>query len=120
MQHYTPHTEKISLKIVGYTNLNLLGKRQSLKVYKTKAGAKIAASSFIVKAKKVYKAAKTFVGEFAIMMKGEALKVKVWAAKKSLRLKGYSWSRYIALCNSFRLLRLFNNSVCKDLKVSIY
>jgi hypothetical protein len=119
MNNYTPHTQVVAIKIVGYTNLSLLGKRQTLKVYKTKTGAKIAASSFIVKAKKIYKAANTFAKDFATSLHGMALKANFWAAKKALRVKGYCWSRYIDLCNAFRLLRLFNNTVCKDLKVSI-
>jgi len=115
MNHYTPHTLKVSLSIVGYTNLSLLGKKTSLRVYKTKASCKIAAAKLIVKAK--IKAAKQFVDDFANVLKGDALKAKVWTAKRMLRLKGYCWSRYIDVCNAFRLLRLFNNSVCFDLRV---
>jgi ABC-type uncharacterized transport system permease subunit len=117
LKNYTPHTLKVSLSIVGYTNLSLLGKRQTLKVYKTKASCKIAAAKIIVKAK--IKAAKDFVNDFAAVLKGEALKAKVWTAKRMLRLKGYSWELYINVCNAYRLLRLFNNSVCFDLRVKL-
>jgi ABC-type uncharacterized transport system permease subunit len=108
---------KLSLSIIGYTNLNLLGKRQTLKVYKTKASCKVAALKIVAKAK--IKAAKQFVDDFANVLKGEAIKAKVWTAKRMLRLKGYCWSRYIDLCNAFRLLRLFNNSVSFDLRVKL-
>lgn len=108
---------QISLKIVGYTNLEILGKKQTLKVYKTKAAAKIAATKLQIKAKA--KAAKQFIEDFANVLKGEAIKAKIWAAKRVLRLKGWTWENYIAVCNSFRLLRLFNYSVNMDLRVSI-
>lgn len=117
MNHYTPHTEKVCITIVGFTNLSLLGKRQTLKVYKTKATCKIAAAKIIVKAK--IKAAKQFVDDFANVLKGEALKAKVWTAKRILRLKGYSWELYINVCNGFRLLRLFNASVSRELRVKL-
>lgn len=109
--------KKITLKIVGYTNLEILGKKQTLRVYKTKAVCKIAATKLQMKAK--VKAAKDFVNDFATVLKGEALRAKVWAAKRVLRLQGWTWGNYIALCNSFRLLRLFNVSVNRDLRVSI-
>jgi ABC-type uncharacterized transport system permease subunit len=117
LKNYTPHTQKIAITVIGYTNLSLLGKRQTLKVYKTKASCKIAAAKLIVKAK--IKAAKQFVEDFATVLKGEALKAKIWTAKRILRLKGYSWELYINVCNAFRLLRLFNNSVCFDLRVKM-
>jgi ABC-type uncharacterized transport system permease subunit len=107
----------VSLKIVGYTNLALLGKRTTLKIYKNKASCKIAAAKLIVKAK--IKGAKQFVEDFANVLKGEALKAKVWTAKRMLRLKGWCWSIYIDVCNAYRLLRLFNNSVNYNLRVKI-
>jgi hypothetical protein len=118
MNYYTPHTRKIAVTVIGYTNLIILGKRQTLKVYKTKASCKIAAAKLMVKAKA--QGAKQFVEDMANVLKGAALKTKVWTAKRLMRLQGYSWELYINVCNSFRLLRLFNNTVCKDLRVSIY
>jgi ABC-type uncharacterized transport system permease subunit len=109
--------KKISLKIVGFTNLNLLGKKATLKVYKTKARCKIAAAKIIAKNK--IKAAKQFIDDFAAVLKGEVLKGKIWAAKRMLRLKGYSWELYINVCNAFRLLRLFNASVSRELRVKL-
>lgn len=108
---------KISLKIVGYTNLEILGKRQTLKVYKSKASCKIAAAKLIVKAK--IKAAKQFVEDFAAVLKGEALKAKCLAAKRMLRIKGWSWSNYMAICSAFRNLRNFNCSVPFELRVKL-
>lgn len=117
MQKLTLKHKIKGLTIVGYTNLELLGKKVNLKVYKTKASCKIAAVKIIAKAK--IKAAKEFVNDFATVLRGEALKAKVWTAKRMLRLKGWSWSRYIDVCNAFRLLRLFNNSVSFDLRVKL-
>ena len=108
---------KLSLSIVGYTNLNLLGKRTTLKVYKSKASCKVAAVKLIVKAKLA--GAKQFVEDFAAVLKGEALKAKVWTAKRLMRLKGWSWNNYISVCNAFRLLRNFNCSVNYLLRVKI-
>lgn len=108
--------KKIQIKIVGYTNLQLLGKKQTLKVYKTKQGAKVAAAKLMIKAK--IKASKKFVEDIANVIKGEALKAKLWAANRMLRLKGYCWNRYINVCNALRLIRIFNSSVSRDLKVN--
>lgn len=105
------------ITIVGYTNLELLGKKVNLKVYKTKASCKIAAVKIIAKAK--IKAAKQFVDDFANVLKGAALKTKVWTAKRILRLKGWSWGGYIDVCNAFRLVRLFNVSVGRELRVKL-
>jgi hypothetical protein len=119
LNNFTPHTQVVAIKIVGYTNLNLLGKRQSLTVYANKEDLIESENKSIEQKRSFYKKAKTFVSDFALMMHGEILKAKVWAAKKSLRVKGYCWSRYIDLCNAFRLLHLFNNSVCFDLRVKL-
>lgn len=107
----------LRLSIVGYTNLNLLGKKHTLKVYKSKATCKVAALKIVAKTK--IQGAKQFVEDIANVLKGAALKTKVWTAKRMLRLQGYSWELYINFCNSFRLLSLFNNSVCSELKVKI-
>jgi hypothetical protein len=118
LKNFTPQTQIVAIKIVGYTNLTLLGKKTTLKVYKSKASCKVAALKIVAKAK--INGAKQFVEDMANILKGAALKAKVWTAKRTLRLKGWSWSNYIALCNAFRLLMLFNNTVCRDLRVSIY
>ena len=107
----------VAIKIVGYTNINLLGKRQTLKVYKSKASCKIAAIKFIVKAKA--KATKQFVEDFANVLRGEALKAKFWAAKKMLRLYRWSFKNYCSLLTAIKNVRLFNNSVCYDLKINL-
>ena len=119
MNHYTPHTQKISLKIVGFTNLALLGKRTILKVYTSKEQMIENENKAIQAERSIYNETKQFAKDFAASMYGMALKAKFWAAKKALRVKGYCWSRYIDLCNAFRLLRLFNNSICFDLRVKL-
>lgn len=118
LKNFTPHTLKVSLKIVGYTNLALLGKKQTLKVYKSKASCKIAAAKLIVKAK--IKGAKQFVEDFAKVMKGEALKLKLYAAKKVLRLYRWSFANYCSLLTAIRNIKVFNANVSKELRVSIY
>lgn len=118
LNNFTPHTQKIAITVIGYTNLSLLGKRQTLKVYKNKANCQAAAVKLIVKAK--IKAAKDFVNDFANVLKGEALKAKFWAAKKVLRLYRWTFENYCNLLTALRKLRNFNNSVSKDLKASIY
>jgi hypothetical protein len=115
-------TESLKTKIkgftvVGFTNLNLLGKKATLKIYKTKARCKIAAAKIVAKNK--IKAAKQFVDDFANVLKGEALKAKAWTAKRILRLKGWSWQLYINVCNAYRLLNIFNKSVDYSLRVKI-
>ena len=117
MQKLSLKTKIKGITIVGFTNLNLLGKKATLKVYKTKASCKIAAAKIVAKNK--IKAAKQFVEDFANVLKGEALKAKIWTAKRILRLKGYSWELYINVCNGFRLLRLFNASVSRELRVKL-
>lgn len=107
----------VAIKIVGYTNINLLGKRQSLKIYKTKATCKIAAVKMMTKIK--IKGAKQFVNDIASCIKGEGLKLKVEAAKKVLRLYRWTFERYCSLLTAFRNVRLFNNSVCFELRVKL-
>jgi len=116
MQTLSLKTKIKGLTVVGFTNLNLLGKKATLKVYKSKASCKIAAAKIVAKNK--IKDATQFVEDFANVLKGEALKAKVWTAKRMLRLK-YSWELYINVCNAFRLLRLFNASVSRDLRVKL-
>ena len=117
MQKLSLKTKIKGITIVGYTNLSLLGTKQTLKVYKSKASCKVAAVKIIAKAK--IKAANQFVDDFANVFKGEALKAKVWTAKRMLRLKGWSWELYINVCNAYRLLNLFNRSVSFELRVKM-
>jgi hypothetical protein len=117
MQKLALKTKIKGLTVLGYTNLNLLGNKATLKVYKSKASCKVAAVKIVAKNK--IKAAKQFIDDFAAVLKGEALKAKIWTAKRILRLKGYSWELYINVCNAFRLLRLFNASVSGELRVKL-
>lgn len=113
LNNFTPHSKKIAITVIGYTNLNLLGKRQTLKIYTSK-------SDLIAAEKMQYNENKTFINQFAAVLKGEALKTKFWAAKKVLRLYRWTFQNYCNLLTALRKLRNFNNSVSKDLKVSIY
>lgn len=117
MNHYTPHTLKVAITTVGYTNLNLLGKRQTLKVYKSKASCKIAAVKLMVKIK--IAGAKQFVNDIASCIKGEGLKLKVEAAKKVLRLYRWTFERYCNLLTALHNVRLFNNSVDYTLRIKL-
>lgn len=119
MQHYTPHTLKIAITVIGYSNLSIVGKRNSLTVYSSKDQLIENESKAIEVKRNIYNKTKQFSKDLAMSIYGMALKAKVWTAKRMLRLKGYSWELYINVCNAFRLLRLFNNSVSFDLRVKL-
>ena len=108
---------KVSLTIIGFTNLEILGKKTTLKIYKTKQGANIAAAELMINAK--IKAAKQFVDDFANILRAEALKTKFWAAKKMLRIYRWSFKNYCNLLSCVKNVRVFNSSMTFDLRIKL-
>lgn len=119
MKFYTPHNKKIAITVIGYTNLNLLGKKNSLTVYTSKAEFIENNNKAIQEKRSLYKATKQFATDFATSLQGLALKAKFWTAKRILRVKGYSWDRYIDLCNALRMVKNYNLSVNYLLKIKL-
>ena len=98
---YRASTPKVEIKVVGFLDFN------SGIVYPTKEQ---------IKESETRQHNKTFIGEFAAILKGIASKGRVILAKKLLKAK-YSFKRYIDFLNSVKALKSFNLSVHSYLRV---
>ena len=98
---YRASCPKVEIKVVGFLDFS------TGKVYPTKEE---------IKESETRKHNKTFVGEFAAILKGIAAKGRLILAKKLLKAK-YSLKRYIDVLNAARCLRVFNLSVLPYLRV---
>lgn len=94
-----------TFKIVGFVNLE---PKKCLKVYPTKEAAQEA---------QVKSRNKNFVKDFAASLMAEALKLKLFAAKKALKMFGYSFNLLSKFWTVCKKIKAFNKNVSFGLKV---